>query len=429
MKYLTGLLATLLPILSGAQSLPVKALTIGDTVPDITITNVYNYPASKIHLSDLKGKLIILDFWATWCGACLNAFPKMHALKKKFGDQLQILFVNSFDTDDSIKVKRTFTRMVAETGKKVELPYILHDTLLSRYFPHRFIPHYVWLDSSKRVIAFTSKDEATAKNIQAFLSGEPLHVEMKDDDIYFNSKVPLLVDNNGGAPGDFLYRTVVTGYKPNLGVTSGMIKDSVGEIRRAFFINTHILDLLIDAYPEIRDLDQCRILFKTAGAKKFMHSEDRNIERANSYCYELIVPGISESELWKYMQADLKRYLHAGVMLESKVMDCYFLTANSNIKKVFSKSGSAGMEMLQNDLHKRMRNQPVEILAKLLTNILNKPVINESGILQDININFPYDIFSYDFKKIRAFLTKNGFEITASKRKMKVAVISENAQQ
>ena len=419
----------LLPILAAAQSPQVKALSIGDTVPDITITNVYNYPSSTIRLSDLKGKLVILDFWATWCGACLSAFPEMHSLKKKFGDQLQILFVNSYNTDDSIKVKRTFNRMETETGEKVELPYILYDTILSRYFPHRLIPHYIWLDSSKRVIAITSKEEATAKNIQAFLSGEPLHVEMKDDDIYFNSKVPLLVNNNGGAPGDFLYRTIVTGYKPNFGVTSGMIKDSTGKIRRAFFINTHILDLLFQAYPEIRDLDQCRILFKTPGAKRFMHSEDRNIERANSYCYELIIPGINENELWKYMQSDLKRYLHAGVTIESKVMDCYVLTANSNIKKVFSKGGDASLEMLENTLHKRMRRQSIKVLAKVLTNILNKPVINESGVLHNIDMDFPYDIRSYDFEKMRAFLANNGFELTASKRKIKVAVISEAAEE
>ena len=67
MKYIIGVMVILLPILSGAQSQPVKALKIGDTVPDITITSVYNYPASTIHLSDLKGKLVILDFWATWC--------------------------------------------------------------------------------------------------------------------------------------------------------------------------------------------------------------------------------------------------------------------------------------------------------------------------------------------------------------------------
>jgi len=59
--------AMLLPLLSGAQAPPVKALSIGDTVPDITIANVYNYRSSTIRLSDLKGKLVILDFWSTWC--------------------------------------------------------------------------------------------------------------------------------------------------------------------------------------------------------------------------------------------------------------------------------------------------------------------------------------------------------------------------
>ena len=98
----------LLPILSGAQSPPIKALTIGDTVPDITITNVYNYPASTIHLSDLKGKLVILDFWSTWCGACIEAFPKMEKLQKEFGDQLQVILVNTYEGDTIQRVKSFF---------------------------------------------------------------------------------------------------------------------------------------------------------------------------------------------------------------------------------------------------------------------------------------------------------------------------------
>ena len=54
MKLIIAFMGMLLPILAGAQSPPVKALSIGDAVPDITITNVYNYPASTIRLSDLK---------------------------------------------------------------------------------------------------------------------------------------------------------------------------------------------------------------------------------------------------------------------------------------------------------------------------------------------------------------------------------------
>lgn len=73
-------MAILLPILSPAQSTSILPLTIGDKVPDIVLNHVINYKAGDIKLSDFKGKLVILDFWSSWCGACIALFPHMDSL-------------------------------------------------------------------------------------------------------------------------------------------------------------------------------------------------------------------------------------------------------------------------------------------------------------------------------------------------------------
>ena len=54
-----------------AQTNEIKPLTIGDKVPDVEFENVINYSDKKVRLSDFKGKLMILDFWATWCTSCI----------------------------------------------------------------------------------------------------------------------------------------------------------------------------------------------------------------------------------------------------------------------------------------------------------------------------------------------------------------------
>lgn len=189
MKYIIGLLSTLLPMLSSAQSSPVKALTVGDTVPDITITNVYNYPASKIHLPDLKGKLVILDFWATWCGSCIHGFPKMDSLQKKFSNKLQIILINNNGGNGSNeeKVKDFFRKIELQTMGAFVLPSSTRQNpILLQLFPHTFIPHYVWIGPEEKVIAITSSTEVTAENIETVINTGHITMPVKEDSLKFH---------------------------------------------------------------------------------------------------------------------------------------------------------------------------------------------------------------------------------------------------
>lgn len=179
-------MAILLPTLCGAQSPPIKPLTIGDTVPDITITNVYNYPSSTIRLSDLKGKLVILDFWATWCGGCVQSMPKLNALQRRFHKNLFVLLLNNqggkSSLEDEKKIKAFFTVFKSEEKQALVLPANLRRIdMLDTLFPHGIIPHYVWIGIKGEVIAITSSEEITRENIKAVLKGTPIKMPIKSD--------------------------------------------------------------------------------------------------------------------------------------------------------------------------------------------------------------------------------------------------------
>ena len=84
---LTALLAlTLMPSIS-------LALGAGDKAPDFAAPNLSG--AGNVELSKYRGKVVYLDFWASWCGPCLKAVPAIEEMRSEFpADHFQIVAVN-----------------------------------------------------------------------------------------------------------------------------------------------------------------------------------------------------------------------------------------------------------------------------------------------------------------------------------------------
>ena len=83
MKKLT-LLLTIITNLAVAQ------VKNGEAVPDLNFKTILNAPVKTATLGNLKGKIVLIDFWATWCGSCLVAMPHLQQLQKKYPGKLQI---------------------------------------------------------------------------------------------------------------------------------------------------------------------------------------------------------------------------------------------------------------------------------------------------------------------------------------------------
>lgn len=75
-----------------------QLLKAGTVAPDFTVQTVKD---KAMKLSDLKGKIVILDFWATWCGPCLASMPGLEEIYKQIKGQNVVVFsVNVFDAKD-----------------------------------------------------------------------------------------------------------------------------------------------------------------------------------------------------------------------------------------------------------------------------------------------------------------------------------------
>lgn len=75
-----------------------KSINIGDSYKNISGINSNR---EKINLSELEGKFVLLDFWASWCGPCRQENPNLVKLYKKYNEQGFEIF--SFSIDDNIK--------------------------------------------------------------------------------------------------------------------------------------------------------------------------------------------------------------------------------------------------------------------------------------------------------------------------------------
>ena len=112
-------------------------------------------------LSDLKGKAVILDFWATFCPPCVQEIPHLNSLIAKHGaDNLQVIGLNVGGEDDKTEIPKFITKT------KLDYPLAFPDAELSRFiFSDRDdIPQTLVIDRNgqivKKIVGFSPAIQA-----------------------------------------------------------------------------------------------------------------------------------------------------------------------------------------------------------------------------------------------------------------------------
>jgi peroxiredoxin len=154
MRFLLTLLTAL------ALTLPAAAMAgEGEPASDFTLKSL---DGENIALGDYLGKeVLVLSFWATWCGPCLKEMPKLMEMQTELKDQgVRVLWISVDDTKDEAKVGG-IARRFKLPGDQVLLDF--ERKVVSQYHKRGVPPFTVVIDKNKNKIleklGYTEGDE------------------------------------------------------------------------------------------------------------------------------------------------------------------------------------------------------------------------------------------------------------------------------
>lgn len=115
-----------------------------DKMPDFNLP-VYNAD-SKFQLSEvLKGKKVLINFWATWCTSCIHEIPLLESLKEKYGNDVVFVAVNAGEK----------SKLIDRFLKKYKFTYIIlkdEDRSFSKSVGVDSLPVTMVVDQSRNII-------------------------------------------------------------------------------------------------------------------------------------------------------------------------------------------------------------------------------------------------------------------------------------
>jgi thiol-disulfide isomerase/thioredoxin len=420
-----------------------QTLNIGDTIPDHTLSMV-NYGKPTINFAEFKGKYIILDFWATWCGACVSSFPRIDSMEHEFKNDLVILPVTY---EPVAYVQQFLDRQSRSKGFKTTS--VVNDVELSKSFPHKELPHYVWIDKNAVVRQISYAESLTRANVIKFIHGDDLKLFLKKD------LIPVSADNNspGNTGIDLIKKIGALNFSAAVQKDTGIVVFHLlsnyvpgfpgqlnSELDTMAFQNTSIAVLYAICYDRgnLKFMGKigANIELKTADSTRFTNEAGPGTSSAvyrrmwmsmpgHLFCYILKKAKGDSTDRWNMMKKDLSEYfpeIHAKI--EKRLKPAYVLKSIGN-NLTFKATDLGEPDFKQDYYHMQMHNIPIATLMLMIhQHYQNYQIINETGYLGKINVDIECDF--NDPAKVNEALNKFGLSFQKQDEQVDVLVLDDS---
>lgn len=434
--------------MADAQLSAITSLTKGQKVPQIPLILQKGDSAKSINLYDLNKKLIIFDFWATYCSSCIANMPHLQKLQEEFGNDIQIIIVTK---NSKKEVDDLYARLNGHVSPEVtyawkHLPFIVEDSVLDQLFPHDAVPCHVWLDSAKVVEGIAYDNTTTKENIHAFLTGKKIKLAKYGlDDLDALSPLSWIYGDNNFKEQLKYYSFIFSRLNHKGGgdnQVTALIDSTANKIVGLSCINMTIADLYKLSWYHYKNpnigIPDNKILLEVKNKDKF-YTPKKNSEYlewgdTSLFTYALRVPLKNANDLYITMRQDLDRYFHYESKFENRKVKCLILKRISKKDIIFTKGREAKHEIDfgSNGARLNLQNMPIDYLVSRIETVISykdpfMPFFDETGYQGNIDINIPWsdDFNEISIPELRKSLRKYGLDLVEEYKILRMLVISD----
>jgi thiol-disulfide isomerase/thioredoxin len=90
----------LLSLICASCTIPTGGLEVGRKAPSFSLVDLHG---RQVTLDQYKGRVVMLDFWATWCAPCRQSMPALENLEKEFHEDLTLLAINLGESPEKVR--------------------------------------------------------------------------------------------------------------------------------------------------------------------------------------------------------------------------------------------------------------------------------------------------------------------------------------